>query len=95
MPETNDKLEAVAKAIFAVSDDPAKTGGWAGISEEWRDDVREHARAAIRAMRDWPTPGKITVTAPKGERIVLTHPAPRDLWRSLLDLALAPPKANG
>ncbi len=51
-PAADEMVERVAKAIHAVSDEPEHSGGWDGLSEEWRENMCRHARAAIAAMRD-------------------------------------------
>jgi hypothetical protein len=54
-----EMVERVAKAIWNVSREPEHEGPtedkWHEATEDWRENMRAHARAAITAMRT-PTP---------------------------------------
>lgn len=93
-------IERVAQAIYESEENVLGEGsgdcaGWAGATELWKSQYRQHARLAIAAMRD-PTRDQVSKATlsfpPWGGHGEASAPSTEDMWRALIDAALSEPK---
>jgi hypothetical protein len=84
---TESMIERVARAIYEVSAEPEHGDSWEAVSSlPWGDNLREHARAAIEAMREPTEAMKYAYNSADLYDIAYSSEA----WSRAIDAALTP-----